>query len=282
MIKKPVLKVGAFDRKLMRQYYDALGTAGLVASIAILFADPSAGAPVYIGIVALVLFVIACVMLWIRANTIKGISLSVGNSEIEVKFGDLFAEDGLKVIAFNEYFDTLVDDVIISKRSMNGQFIEKFVKDIHDLDSEMEKYQRLRERIVGTNPERQSGKLTKYKIGSLFPYGEYLLTAFSKFDKDNRAYLYMKDYLGFLIEFWNEIDVVYAGRTVAIPLMGSGITRFKDYEDISEQELVELIVISFKLSRVKFQYPSKAKLIIGWDKKNKINLFKLTDICKVL
>jgi hypothetical protein len=64
------------------------------------------------------------------------------------------------------------------------------------------------------------------------------MVAFSKFDNDNRAYLKMRDYIDTLIKFWNEVDIIYAGRSVSIPLFGSGITRFQDYSSISEQELL--------------------------------------------
>ena len=103
----------------------------------------------------------------------------------------------------------------------------------------------------------------------------FLLTAFSHFDKENRAYLSMQDYIGCLLEFWNEIDIIYAGRTIVLPLLGSGITRFKGYENVSEQELLEIILWSFKVSRIKFRYPSKVKIVISNDKKDKISLFNI-------
>lgn len=52
-------------------------------------------------------------------------------------------------------------------------------------------------------------------------------TLLQKFDDENRAYLFIQDYVSFLLNFWNEIDIIYAGRSVSIPLLGSGITRFK-------------------------------------------------------
>jgi hypothetical protein len=101
------------------------------------------------------------------------------------------------------------------------------------------------------------------------------LTAFSHFDDDNRAYLTMQDYINFLLEFWNEVDIRYAGRTVVIPLLGSGITRFKGCS-ISEQELLELLLWSFKTSRIKFRYPSKLKIVLDIGQRDKISLSQLT------
>jgi hypothetical protein len=94
----------------------------------------------------------------------------------------------------------------------------------------------------------------------------------------NKAYLEINDYIDCLLNFWSEVDRVYAGRTVALPVLGSGITRFRGYENISEQELLELIIWTFKVSRIKFTYPSKAKIVVYEKKKDKVNLLRLKDL----
>ena len=88
----------------------------------------------------------------------------------------------------------------------------------------------------------------------------------------------MKDYIDFFINFWNELDIVYAQNSVSIPLLGSGITRFKEYIDITDQELLEIMIWSFKISRIKFNYPSKVSIIIDPRKKDKINFYKLKEL----
>lgn len=49
------------------------------------------------------------------------------------------------------------------------------------------------------------------------------------------------------MRFWNNIDEVYAGRTINIPLMGAGITRFKNGKP-SKQELLEIMLWSLRIS----------------------------------
>ena len=46
-------------------------------------------------------------------------------SDVAIKTGDIFQQPGLKAIAFNEYFDTLVDNKVIGDTSLNGVFIQK-------------------------------------------------------------------------------------------------------------------------------------------------------------
>lgn len=47
---------------------------------------------------------------------------------VDVKVGDIFDQAALKIIAFNEYFDTPVDDVVISAKTLNGIYINNCVK----------------------------------------------------------------------------------------------------------------------------------------------------------
>ena len=88
------------------------------------------------------------------------------------------------------------------------------------------------------------------------------------------AYLYLKDYIDCLITFWEEVDRVYAGRSVSMPLLGSGITRFKD-ASLQPQEILNILIWTFKISKVKFKHPSRATIVIHDSLKNKINLSDL-------
>jgi hypothetical protein len=272
------LKVCFLDKRIRHNFYKILSIISVIASIVFLFVNICPKYKTAIGIIVFVLLVIVYIGIWIYANKRQDIKLKINNSEIEIKFGDLFTEIAdWKVIAFNEYFDTLVDDKIIAKNTLNGIFIEKFYKEnIEELDRIIATDTKLE--FVSENIKRSDGKKKKYKLGSICVVGEYFLTALTRFDDQNRAYLSINDYINFLLYFWAEIDRVYAGKTVALPVLGSGITRFKGYENISDQELLELIIWAFKVSRIKFTYPSKVKIIVFTEKSDKINLTALKDL----
>lgn len=198
---------------------------------------------------------------------------------MEIKEGNIFEQENFKVIAFNEYFDTKVDDDIISKTSLNGIFIENELNEsIEILDVHIEKDLTNRRLKLGKYTNRNKGKNIKYPLGTICKYNDYLLTAFSKFDKDDKAYLMMQDYIDFLMKFWEEVDRVYAGKSISIPLLGSGITRFKENIGISDQELLEILIWSFKISRVKIKYPSKVSIIIYHKNMDKVNFYKLKEL----
>lgn len=260
----------------MKQYAQLVSGIGVAMSFIVIFVDIPPQYKNQIGIVFFVLLLGLYIALWLYANNLIHKNLSINNSTLEVKVGDLFREQDFKVIAFNEYFDTLVDDEVIASRTLNGYFLTNKVDNIGELDVALEKDFHLNDRIVEHNDCRLKGKKTKYLLGTIYVHkNEYLLTAFTHFDNDNKAYLTMPDYLKFLINFWSEIDRVYAGHSVAIPLMGSGITRFRGYDMIEDQELLQILIWTFKVSRIKFTYPAKVTIIIHPDKKDKINFYEL-------
>jgi hypothetical protein len=252
-----------------------LSTISLLSSFVFIVIEIPTDCKISVGIGLALILIIIYIIKWVIANCQNKATLSINNSNLIVKTGDIFAEDELKVIAFNEYFDTQVDNKIISNTSLNGIYINSKINDVNELDNLIDNDIRLSKKVIQNNYCRINGKKKKYELGSIFQKDDYLLVAFTKFDNDNRAYLNMYDYINFLLNFWNEIDIMYAGRSVSIPLLGSGITRIKEFSTISEQELLELLIWSFKISKIKFTYPSKVSIIIHESKKDKINFFKL-------
>lgn len=216
----------------------------------------------------------------IYINTLRKITLNICGSTLEIKEGDIFEQDGLKVINFNEYFDTIVDNRIIAENSLNGKYILNNLKNnVVELDKEIEK--QLKEKHIEENKFRTMGKRKKYNLGELVEYNDYLLTSLTKFTNDNRAVLSLKEYLTFLMSFWNNLDKIYANRNVNITLFGSSsLTRFTDAYEINEQNLIEIIIWSFKISKIKFKYPTKITLVLSKELLSKINLYKIKEMYK--
>jgi hypothetical protein len=106
-------------------------------------------------------------------------------------------------------------------------------------------------------------------------YNDFILTAFSKFDEQNRANLSMPDYLGFLIKFWDKVNRVYGQESVSVPIFGSGITRIKEHKNISDEDLLKIMLWTFRISEMRFKYPAKLTIVIHKDKIKKINLLDI-------
>ena len=208
------------------------------------------------------LLLLIYIFIFAYANKKKEASFKINGTNVKVFVGDIFSvEDGLAVIPMNEYFDTQVDDVVISKTSLHGKYLLNVCKDV----AAFENLVKSKLTPLEVNKDRKvTNHQNRYDLGSLIENEGYVLTAFTKFDENNKAYLYGKDYLYFWGSFWSNIDAVFAGRTVNIPLFGSGMTRLKDYNQ-TKQELLENILITMRKTGFKNKYPDKSVNIIIYE-----------------
>lgn len=273
------MKVSIFDKDILKQFSNICATITAILSAVLIFLDIPNQWRITSGVVYVVFLSVIYIFLWIRANRLRQIDIKIGITTVVIKSGDIFKEDGLKAIAFNEYFDTRVDDKIIAKKSLNGQFILNHIDDVDKLNSDIESDDDLKNSIIGKGVKRKQGKTTKYKLGSsILINDEYILTAFSRFNKNNQAELTIQEYVNFLLTFWNEINRLYAQRSVTVPVFGSGITRFKNgFEDIDINELLRIMIWTFKVSKIKFAYPAKLTIIVHDDLLSQVNLYELKE-----
>ena len=216
------------------------------------------------------------VVVWIWSNRLNNVNINIEGSAVQIKVGDLFQQDGLKVVAFNEYFDTQVDNRIISDQSLNGIFITTYLDEsVQDLNRHIENYNFSEEDFIGENSARKEGKKKKYRLGTICVYKDFLLAAFSKFDDKNRASLTMPEYLEFMINFWDRVNSVYALKSVSTPIFGSGITRIKGHKNMSDEDLLKIMLWTFRISEMRFKYPAKLTIVIHKEKINHINLLDI-------
>lgn len=200
------------------------------------------------------------------------IDLKIGKVDLNIKVGDLFKEEGMKVIPVNEYFDTQVDDNIISQTSLHGMYVKEYLKynDLESLNSKIEEC--LKNYKYEENLKRLNGKKKNYAIGTTININDYILTALTKFNDKNEAYLSMQEYLKFLNDFWNEINRIHNGRIINVPIIGTGISRINPV--LSEQEFLEQIIWSLKTSSL-ITSKSKINIIVYTGYKEKISFSEI-------
>lgn len=270
------MKVHFYDRSLWNDFYKYLSAIGLVTSTTFLFITTSDNFKIITGGVLSIAIFTVFLALWFRANRLKYVKVKIDSTSVEIKEGDLFEQEGLIAIGFNEYFDTVVDDKIISKKSLNGIFIDTYLihtgKEVDELDV-----------LIGNGVENEhkakgkkrkaEGKLQRYKLGAIYLLDDrYILTAFTKFNDRNEARLTMSEYLEFLVNFWDNVNSIYAQRSVSVPIFGGGITRFKEHKTISDEELLKIMLWTFKVSEMRFKHPARLTIIIHPEKIKAINL----------
>lgn len=269
-------KVSFFDRRVFDNFLKVTAAISATLSLVVLFVDIPKDCKTIYGWVFLGLLAVIYITIWIWSNKLNKIDIKVEGSDVTIKLGDIFQQQGLKVIAFNEYFDTQVDNILIAENSLNGIFIKKHLDvSVAELDEHIKNYAFESNEILESNPDRTQGKVGRYQIGTICIYGDYLLTAFSKFDMNNKALLTMPEYLEFLINFWDKVNNVYAQQSVSAPIFGSGITRIKGHKTISDEDLLKIMLWTFRISEMRFKYPARLTIVIHKDKITQINLLDI-------
>ncbi|HBG04157.1 MAG: hypothetical protein A2075_22715 [Geobacteraceae bacterium GWC2_58_44] len=269
-------KVSLFDRRVIENFLKITSVISATLSLIVLFVDIPEECKTTYGWVFIGLLILIYLAIWAWSNNLNKIDINVAGSEVTIKVGDIFLEPGLKAIAFNEYFDTLVDNKIIAGSSLNGIFINEYLGvPVSDLDRHIDNYSFETNEILESNPERKLGKKVRHQIGTICVYEDFLLTAFTKFDDNNKAELTMPEYLEFLINFWDKVNNVYAQQSVSTPVFGSGITRIKGHKTISDEDLLKIMLWTFRISEMRFKYPARLTIVIHKDKINKINLLDI-------
>ena len=204
----------------------------------------------------IIVFIIVAIGYTIYLRYRKKIHIKGKNYDIVVCYEDIFNMPNCKkVIPFDECFSASVGDAPwqIKPGSICGQYLERYpIDNIHNiLDS------------VQLKPQSEKSKFNnqiKYESGKLVPREDYLLLAFAKLDQDGLGKMTREEYVECLDVLWQEINKYYGLTDVCIPILGSGITRIED-NSLTKQELLDVIIASYKLSRHKIKSPAKLHIV---------------------
>ena len=166
---------------------------------------------------------------------------------VKVEFRDIFKNEGNIIIPVNEYFDTKVDDNIISSKSLHGKFIKHiFGGNVGELDRKIE--HELNGIDFFFNESRYAGKKKKYPIGTTIKIEKsgkyYILFAFTKFDEYNKAQCSNIEYHNALNTLFDFLHKNSQGLSVNLPLIGSGPSGV----NLSKQRLLEHLISMIELN----------------------------------
>lgn len=198
----------------------------------------------------------------------KGYETKVNGKPVSIIVGDLFKQEGFKLIPFNERFDTKVDDIIIAHRTLNGIMIDKHVADKDKLNTVIEEAKCDVSRFM-------ANKKGIFPLGRLIAFEDFLMMAFTHFNDQNVAYIKASEYEQVLLNMWEDMRRVYAGREINIPLIGSGITTLvgksvKDYTNL-------LKCILCTLDRSNFQPVRGVKIVLTKDAIKQIDMNRIKE-----
>lgn len=164
------------DKELWRKALTPPGAIFGIVTTILTFVELGSSCKLALFGLLIVLCVGWVISYFIRTLLLKEITLEIDGSEIIVKPGDIFSfpKEVFKTIAFNEYFDTKVDGEIISKKTLNGKYLEKYHEDTTHLDKSIEADQRLKSEIIEENVLRPlGGKPTRYRLGTVYKDNDF-------------------------------------------------------------------------------------------------------------
>lgn len=196
------------------------------------------------------------------------VCLNINQNLVDISCGNLFEVDGWKVIGCDTHFDTRVDDLVISKKSLHGQLILNHgnIDDINVLVKEEAK----RLDLKCNNDGLYSFPLgTVIRYDSNYDHQTYLMLSMTELNFRNEAYTNMVEFINTLSTMWKEINRVYASHDIVIPVLGTGISRFDGNK--SEEELLKAMLYTLYISGVKFN--SRIKIVI-YGNERKLSLYE--------
>ena len=267
------MKVSLFNNRILKTFGSIATWTLAIFSVAIIFIPVTDKCKWYVFGGLILLHILIYLGVWLYYNKKKSVTVKIRNTKITIKEGDLFAEKGKKLIAFNQYFDTQVDDVIIAKGSLNGIFVTEHISDVASLDRHISDF--LSKRKPAFVDEQRSGKKIRYDLGTIVPYEDYYLLAYSRFDENNCAYLDKDDIAKVYLKMWSEIDILKACNSICMPVLGSSrIVRKMDY---TPQQLLELLLWSFRISGVNMTRLASITIVVHKTMVDSIDFLKLQD-----
>lgn len=249
--------------------------------------------PIWIRIIISISILIG---IWMICFIVVGFILSkkkqfeviVGNSghKLYLQYGDLFDENEVInsnerrniVIPVNRCFDTIVDNRLISEKTLHGMALKKlYSKNLYtqeSLNSEIQELLRNKEFENISQEDKPEGNRKRYSVGTTvdLPVDSkeyYLLWALSTFDRDLKAHTSMEEYalaVQKLIQACNEES---EGFPTVIPLVGTELSRTKK----EQLDVLKYLLNAFRLN--KSEINCDIHIVVREDIKNEVAIMNL-------
>jgi DNA-binding SARP family transcriptional activator len=195
---------------------------------------------------------------------------------VVVTTGDLFAQDDANLVAgFCDTFDTDTDrNIIISAESAQGVLLRQLYDgDRGRLDRELRAaLARVEKASVERRSDKPRGKLTRYPLGTVatlhHPTRRVFAVAYSRMGNDLVAQSTLPTLHASLENLWEAVYLHGQLKPVAMPLVGSGLSRTGG----SYQDLLAMIVSSFVASSRARYFCPELRVVVHQDAFDKIRV----------
>lgn len=222
-----------------------------------------------------VLFIVIAVGLGYSAHRIRrpsSVSFNINhtNTKLEIKFSDIFVEDGVKAIAVNDFFDSEIG-LPVSERSLHGIFLSKCFGGHPEVFDKV-----IREELASITcktKKRNQGKDKRYPIGAtaLIPVNTDRYLCFALCRTDIATCKAEAD----IPTLWRALEGLYGkarnclgGAPLVLPLVGSALAGV----GVPARDLLDLIVLSVITESKQKQVTTLIKIILTSDRFEEIDL----------
>ena len=184
--------------------------------------------------------------LWLRRPIVSMCErLNGSDVRIEIRIADIFSIPAAQVISTNTTFDTEVNETLISARSLQGAFTEKYYDKSEHLDADLAAALQS-DKVISTRDSRVGGKRDKYDIGTVAlvaPKGKttYLL-AISELNENGVAESSFESVKQALAALWGFVSSKGRYEPLAIPILGTGHGRINTPRDVVVKEIVKSFI----------------------------------------
>jgi hypothetical protein len=198
------------------------------------------------------------------------IKIANSNTVIEVIFGDLFEQSGIRAIAVNEFFDSKIGKPV-SDKSLHGMFLQKcFGGHPEPFDKQVDEQL---EKIQSNNVEKIDGKTKCFPIGTTaiinVNQDRYLVFALSKTDSSTcKAYSNVSMMWDALHELWQKTRIESGGHDLNLPLIGSGLSGL----GLPTRDLLNLIILSAITETKAKEITQRIRIVLHRDRFDDLDL----------
>ncbi|WP_229417282.1 macro domain-containing protein [Massilia sp. Root418] len=192
-------------------------------------------------------------------------------SKIEVVFGDIFEQDGIRAIAVNEFFDSKLGKPV-SDRSLHGMLIQKcFGGHAEPFDKQVSA--ELAQEPFEVVHEKFEGKNQQYKIGTtavlVANSDRYIVFALAHTDpqtcKASADVTMMWNALNML---WARARIECGGHPLNLPLVGSGLSGL----GLPTRDLLNLLILSAITVTKASEITTKIRIVLHRDRFDDLDL----------
>jgi len=222
--------------------------------------------------ILVILSVIVGVMMRIPKTEIM-IPIKNVNTKVKIIFGDLFKQDGHKIISVNEFFDSEIGN-LVSEKSLHGFFIKKYLAGQSKMFDELTDKSLSNEKFDIT--QRDRGRTKKYPIGTTAVVNinevKYFLVALTKTNLDTlKSEADVPELWQALSRLWEYVRIHANSCPVNIPLIGSGAAQI----GIPPEQILRMIIMSITQKAKANEITSEIRIVLSPDRFDDIGLESL-------